>query len=49
MVDVVVEGSATDLDAIDAAMEEHADWLETQLALIERLGENAYAAEQMHE
>lgn len=27
--------------------EEHADWLETQLGLIERLGETAYLAEQL--
>ena len=29
--------------------EEHADWLETQLHLIEALGEMAYLAEQMHD
>jgi bacterioferritin len=28
--------------------EEHADWLETQLGLLGRLGETAYLAEQMH-
>jgi bacterioferritin len=27
--------------------EEHVDWIETQLGLIERLGENAYLAEQL--
>ena len=42
-------GSRVLLDSILVSEEEHADWLETQLALIERLGENAYAAEQMHE
>jgi bacterioferritin len=28
--------------------EEHADWLETQLGLLRRLGDTAYLAEQMH-
>ena len=29
--------------------EEHIDWLETQLSLIERVGKEAYLQEQMHE
>jgi bacterioferritin len=28
--------------------EEHADWLETQLALVRQLGDTAYLAEQIH-
>jgi bacterioferritin len=29
--------------------ETHADWLETQLALVEQLGDTAYLAEQIHD
>lgn len=35
------------LDGILTSEEDHADWLETQLGLIDKLGETAYLAEQM--
>jgi bacterioferritin len=37
------------LEHILVAEEEHTDWLETQLGLMDRLGEQLYLAEQMHE
>ena len=43
------ETSRDILEHILASEEEHTDWLETQLGLIEQLGETAYLAEQMHE
>jgi bacterioferritin len=36
------------LEEILTGEEEHLDWLETQLALIEKLGEHPYLAEQLH-
>ncbi|MFQ5668506.1 MAG: bacterioferritin [Candidatus Binatia bacterium] len=41
-------GSRALLEKILAAEEEHLDWLETQLTLIDQLGEAAYLAEQIH-
>jgi len=35
------------LRKILVAEEEHVDWIETQIGLIEKLGENAYLAEQL--
>lgn len=35
------------LEAILASEEEHLDWLETQLSMIEKLGEPAYLAQQI--
>ena len=40
-------GSADLLEKMLVSEEGHVDWLETQLDLIGRLGENAYLAEQM--
>jgi len=40
-------GTRALLEEILTSEEEHADWLETQLRLIEQLGETAYLAEQM--
>jgi bacterioferritin len=37
------------LAGILASEERHVDWLETQLGLIEKLGETAYLAEQIHD
>ena len=37
------------LETILVDEEEHADWLETQLGLIEQLGENHYLAQQLHD
>ena len=37
------------LEHILEGEEEHTDWLETQLGLMDRLGEQLYLAEQMHE
>ena len=42
-------GSRELLEVILAGEEEHADWLETQLALIAQLGEVHYLAQQLHE
>jgi bacterioferritin len=36
------------LESILVDEEEHADWLETQLGLIEQLGESHYLAQQLH-
>jgi bacterioferritin len=36
------------LTRILVSEEEHVDWLETQLGLIEQLGDKAYLAEQLH-
>ncbi|MCB9665436.1 MAG: bacterioferritin [Alphaproteobacteria bacterium] len=41
-------GSRALLEKILVSEEHHADWLETQLALVERLGATAYLAEQIH-
>ncbi|MCB9678644.1 MAG: bacterioferritin [Alphaproteobacteria bacterium] len=41
-------GTRAMLEQILVDEEQHLDWLETQLALIERLGEQAYIAEQLH-
>lgn len=40
-------GTRVILDAILASEEEHADWLEIQIALIEKIGEAQYLAQQM--
>jgi bacterioferritin len=40
-------GSRELLEKILAGEEEHADWLETQLDLIDRLGEQLYVAQQL--
>ena len=42
------EGSRLLLEQILADEEEHADWLETQLSLIESLGEGLYLNTQVH-
>ena len=42
-------GSRELLDDILKGEEDHADWLEVQLALIQHLGENHYLAQQIHE
>lgn len=47
----VAEADNTSRDLLEGILqseEEHADWLETQLDLIKKLGESAYLAEQMH-
>ena len=36
------------LEGILVSEEEHADWLETQLGLLDALGDTAYLAEQLH-
>jgi len=41
-------GSRDLLEEILEGEEEHADWLETQLALLDELGEAHYLAQQMH-
>jgi bacterioferritin len=41
-------GTRALLEKILVSEEEHVDWLETQLGLIEKLGETAYLAEQLH-
>lgn len=40
--------SETLLTEILVSEEKHIDWIETQLSLIEQLGEKAYLAEQLH-
>lgn len=40
-------GTREMLERLLVSEEKHTDWLETQLSLIERLGETAYLAEQM--
>jgi bacterioferritin len=42
-------GTRVLLDDILVSEEEHRDWLVTQLDLVKRLGEAAYAAEHLHE
>jgi bacterioferritin len=42
-------GSRELLEKILAGEEEHADWLETQLDAVERIGEQLYLAEQLHD
>ncbi len=42
-------GSRELLEAILAGEEEHADWLETQLGLIQQVGEALYLAQQVRE
>ena len=41
-------GSRELLERILVSEEEHVDWIETQIGLIEKLGESAYLAEQIH-
>lgn len=41
-------GTRALLEKILLSEEEHKDWLETQLSLVDRLGEVAYLAEQIH-
>ncbi len=40
-------GTRSLLESILTSEEEHADWLETQLSLMDSLGDNAYLAEQL--
>ena len=40
-------GTRALLEGILTSEEEHADWLETQLSLMDSLGDNAYLAEQL--
>ena len=47
--DVADNGSEDLLLQILKAEEEHIDWLETQLGLLQQLGEGQYLAQQMHE
>jgi bacterioferritin len=42
-------GSRVLLEEILEGEEDHADWLETQLELINQVGETQYLAEQIHE
>ncbi|HET9554057.1 MAG TPA: bacterioferritin [Anaeromyxobacteraceae bacterium] len=42
-------GTAELLEDLVVDEEEHADWLETQLSLIEQIGEAHYLAQQVHE
>jgi bacterioferritin len=42
-------GSRLLLESILEGEEDHADWLETQLFAIERIGEERYLAEQLHD
>jgi bacterioferritin len=48
-VDAGDNGSRELLDEMLEGEEEHADWLETQLALIVQVGEAHYLAQQIHE
>jgi bacterioferritin len=41
-------GTREMLEDMLTSEEDHIDWLETQLTLVERLGEQLYLAEQMH-
>ncbi len=41
-------GTRAMLERILTSEEEHLDWLETQLGLMDQLGEQAYLAEQLH-
>ena len=41
-------GSREFFEHILSSEEHHVDWLETQLSLLQQLGETAYLAEQMH-
>jgi bacterioferritin len=36
------------LESMLTSEEDHVDWLETQLGLVEKLGEQLYLSEQMH-
>ena len=47
-VDVGDNGSRELLEKILVSEEEHLDWLETQLSLIESIGETQYLAQQLH-
>jgi len=47
-VDVGDNGSRELLEKILVSEEEHLDWLETQLSLIENLGDTQYLAQQLH-
>lgn len=47
--DVADNGSEDLLLTILKAEEEHIDWLETQLGLLQQVGEGHYLAQQMHE
>jgi bacterioferritin len=48
-VDVADNGSRELLEDILVSEEKHLDWLETQLSLVESIGEAHYLAQQVHE